>query len=89
MVAGLPVITTALNGASDLITDGANGFVLADPEDHMTLAERIAALHDPALRLAIGHAARQVSAGADIIGNCRAVEAVLAEVARETQSGTP
>ncbi len=87
MVAGLPVITTAVNGASDLITDGANGYVMADPEDHKALAERIAALRDPALRAVVGNAARQVSAIADIRSNCRAVEAVLAEVAREGQIG--
>jgi UDP-glucose:(heptosyl)LPS alpha-1,3-glucosyltransferase len=88
MVAGLPVITTAVNGASDLITDGANGYVIAEPEDHEALAERIAALHDPALRLALGRAARLASVDADIRGNCRAVEAVLAEVAQETQNGS-
>jgi UDP-glucose:(heptosyl)LPS alpha-1,3-glucosyltransferase len=81
MVAGLPVITTAVNGAADLITDGTTGYVLEDPEDHRTLAARIAALHDPTLRVTLGRAARLVSANVDIRANCRAVEAVLAEVA--------
>jgi UDP-glucose:(heptosyl)LPS alpha-1,3-glucosyltransferase len=89
MVAGLPVITTAMNGAADLITDGTNGFVLADPEDHRMLAARIAALHDPALRTAIGRTARLASAAADIRANCLAVEAVLAEVARDGQALNP
>jgi UDP-glucose:(heptosyl)LPS alpha-1,3-glucosyltransferase len=83
MVAGLPVVTTAVNGAADLITDGTNGYVLPDPEDDRMLAERIRALHDPTLRVTIGRAARLASANADISANCRAVEAVLAEVARE------
>jgi UDP-glucose:(heptosyl)LPS alpha-1,3-glucosyltransferase len=89
MVAGLPVITTAVNGAADLITDGTDGYVLADPEDHQALADRIATLHDPSLRTAIGRAARLASARADIRVNCRAVEAVLAEVAQEDQSLNP
>ena len=89
MVAGLPVITTALNGASDFITDGANGYVLADPEDHRALADHIAALSDPVLRSSIGQAARLAAAGADIRANCRAVEAVVAEVADEIQSSRP
>jgi UDP-glucose:(heptosyl)LPS alpha-1,3-glucosyltransferase len=87
MVAGLPVITTAVNGAADLITDGTDGYVLADPEDHRMLARRIAALHDPTLRKIVGHAARLASATADIRANCRAVEAVLAEAARESRAG--
>jgi UDP-glucose:(heptosyl)LPS alpha-1,3-glucosyltransferase len=83
MVAGLPVITTAANGAADLIIDGTDGYVLSDPEDHRMLAARIAALHDPTLRVTIGRAARLASANADIRANCRAVETVLAEVAGE------
>jgi UDP-glucose:(heptosyl)LPS alpha-1,3-glucosyltransferase len=89
MVAGLPVVTTAMNGAADLITDGTSGFVLPDPEDHRALAARIVALREPALRTAMGRAARSTAAGADIRANCRAVEAVLADVARECQSLNP
>ena len=63
--------------------------MLPDSEDHASLAERIAALHDPALRSDIGRAARLASAGADIRANCRAVEAVLAVVASEGQSLNP
>jgi UDP-glucose:(heptosyl)LPS alpha-1,3-glucosyltransferase len=83
MACGLPVITTAANGAADLITNGIDGYVIGDPEDYMLLAERIAVLHDPRLRASIGKAARRASATADIRTNCSAVEAVMAEVARE------
>jgi UDP-glucose:(heptosyl)LPS alpha-1,3-glucosyltransferase len=83
MACGLPVVTTAANGAADLITDGTDGYVIVDPEDHVLLAERIAALHDPGLRAHIGEAARLAAARADIRTNCAAVEAVLAEVAAE------
>jgi UDP-glucose:(heptosyl)LPS alpha-1,3-glucosyltransferase len=83
MACGLPVITTTVNGAADLITDGTDGYVISDPEDHVTLAERIAALRDSGLRARIGKAARLASASADIRANCAAVEALLAEVAGE------
>ena len=89
LVAGLPVVTTAMNGAADLITDGTDGFVLPDPEDYRALAARIAALRDPVLRSAIGQAAQAAAVGADIRANCRAVEAVLAQVAEECQSLSP
>jgi UDP-glucose:(heptosyl)LPS alpha-1,3-glucosyltransferase len=86
MACGLPVITTTVNGAADLITDGTDGYVISDPEDHVTLAERIAALRDPGQRARIGKAARLASASADIRANCAAVEALLAEVAGELRT---
>jgi UDP-glucose:(heptosyl)LPS alpha-1,3-glucosyltransferase len=48
--AGLPVITTRHNGASELMTDGVQGFTLPDPADHLALALRMEAMLDePAL----------------------------------------
>ncbi len=41
LASGLPVITTHFNGASGIITEGQEGFVIADPRDHQTLAEKI------------------------------------------------
>jgi len=40
--AGLPVVTSSLNGAGELIREGVNGTVLADPSDAPALAEAIA-----------------------------------------------
>jgi UDP-glucose:(heptosyl)LPS alpha-1,3-glucosyltransferase len=42
LACGLPVITTAWNGASELITDGRQGYVLSTPDAH---GELTAALH--------------------------------------------
>src|SRR3972149_3184408 len=47
MASGLPVITTASNGASELIVDGCHGFILSDPTDHHGLGARILDLADP------------------------------------------
>lgn len=41
LASGLPVITSAFNGASELIDEGLNGHTLADPADIDTLAKTI------------------------------------------------
>lgn len=59
MASGLPVITTRANGASELITNGVDGWILRDagrPED---LASKIAALIQGRAWEAMGRAARR------------------------------
>ncbi len=41
MASGLPVITTTSNGASGILTNGEDGFVIEDPRNIETLSERI------------------------------------------------
>ncbi len=43
MASGLPVITTADNGASELISDGIEGFIIKNPLDADAFAEKISA----------------------------------------------
>ena len=81
--AGLPVITTAINGAAELIDDGITGFVLADPDDVTSLSVRLRALLDPGLRRRIGNAALAASKQHDLDTNLAAVEAVLARCVRQ------
>jgi UDP-glucose:(heptosyl)LPS alpha-1,3-glucosyltransferase len=83
LAAGLPVITTAMDGASELIASGQSGFVLPDPEDVATLAAHMRRLLHPGTRSGIGAAARDVALRHDSRDNFRAVEAVLAQVADE------
>lgn len=83
LAAGLPVITTAMNGASELITDGRSGFVLPDPEDVPALAASMRQLLDPGRRRCIGIAAREMAVHHDSRDNFRAVEELLLEVAGE------
>jgi UDP-glucose:(heptosyl)LPS alpha-1,3-glucosyltransferase len=85
--AGLPVITTAKNGAAELIRDGETGFVLADPEDVAMLAERMRRLLDPALRRRMGAAAREASQGHDVRANHEAVLSVLLANRRARNAG--
>jgi UDP-glucose:(heptosyl)LPS alpha-1,3-glucosyltransferase len=54
MACGLPVITTATNGAAELITDGEHGFILRSP-DVAELARRVTALDNRAQRSRMGH----------------------------------
>ena len=58
---GLPVITSRLNGASELMTDGVDGFILDDPADVSALAEKMQELLDPAKREAMGTAGRRMA----------------------------
>jgi UDP-glucose:(heptosyl)LPS alpha-1,3-glucosyltransferase len=57
MVASLPCITTRWDGASEMIEDGVNGYVLDDPRDTRTLADRVEQLRDAGLRKRLGEAA--------------------------------
>ena len=58
---GLPVITTRCNGASELMTNGKEGFVLDDPADWATLAARMGNLIDEARREEMGAAGRELA----------------------------
>jgi UDP-glucose:(heptosyl)LPS alpha-1,3-glucosyltransferase len=49
---GLPTITTAQNGASEMIERGRHGYVLADPSDVAGLARGISELLEPRTRQA-------------------------------------
>ena len=62
MACGLPVITSALAGTSEVVRDGENGFVLEDPRDAATLAQRIAYLQaNSSLRSTLGEAASRTA----------------------------
>jgi glycosyltransferase involved in cell wall biosynthesis len=59
MASGLPVITTPTTGASELIVDGKNGYVVP-PRDPQAIRDRLAHLAaHPALLQAMGAAARE------------------------------
>jgi UDP-glucose:(heptosyl)LPS alpha-1,3-glucosyltransferase len=69
LAAGLPVITTSHNGASEIMTDNHDGFVLEDPADWRHLAQRLDALVDPATRFRLGVAGRKLAERYPIEGN--------------------
>ncbi len=87
MACGLPVATTAMNGAADTIVSGTSGFVLPSPEDVPALAGAMRSLLDPATRQALGRAAREAIERHDIRDNYRSVESVLIRIADRGEHG--
>ena len=55
MACGLAVITSVNNGGSQIITEGVDGFIVADPEDSIALADLLRRLaQQPELRSHVG-----------------------------------
>jgi UDP-glucose:(heptosyl)LPS alpha-1,3-glucosyltransferase len=61
MVSGLPCVTTRWDGASEMIEDGVNGFVLREPDDVTGLCDRVRRLADPRFRAEMGRSAARVA----------------------------
>jgi glycosyltransferase involved in cell wall biosynthesis len=64
MACGLPVIASVRAGASEIISDGRDGFVLQNPEDEEEIAALLRRLVEkPELRAKIGEEASQTARG--------------------------
>jgi glycosyltransferase involved in cell wall biosynthesis len=62
MACGLPVITSVTNGGSQIITEGADGFVLRDAQDSAALSRLITQLYEqPELQRSIGENAARTA----------------------------
>ncbi|MDY0041426.1 MAG: glycosyltransferase family 4 protein, partial [Desulforhabdus sp.] len=61
MACGLPVITSSSSGASELIRNGENGYVLNNPTDHKELADLLRLCSDPGRLKIMGRIAREIS----------------------------
>ena len=87
MACGLPVITSIFAGASQIITDGVDGFVLQDPGDALTLTNNLESLqqhHD--LQLRMGEQARRTAEAYTWERNAAAVWEFLNEVASKRRA---
>ena len=62
MAAGLPVITTEVNGVSEIMQDGVSGFIVDDPQDDARIAARMEALLCADTRRRMGEEARRAAA---------------------------
>jgi glycosyltransferase involved in cell wall biosynthesis len=59
LASGVPVVTSAMAGAAELIRDGESGYVVADPEDDAAFAAAVdRVLADPAARAVMARGAR-------------------------------
>ncbi len=59
--AGLPILTTRHNGASELIEDGRSGLIVDDPTNCSEMGERVLELFDAERRHMLGGAAREMA----------------------------
>jgi UDP-glucose:(heptosyl)LPS alpha-1,3-glucosyltransferase len=75
--AGLPVVTTAVNGASEVFREGESGFLLEDPLDSPGLANRMEKLLSSDLRRRMGEQARLVAEAHPVERNTRETLEVL------------
>jgi len=86
MACGLPVIASVNAGVSQIITDGADGFVLKDPNDAAMLARHLKNLYEyPDLRLRVGENARRTAEAYTWDRNAQAVWELLNEIASKKQ----
>jgi glycosyltransferase involved in cell wall biosynthesis len=88
MACGLPVITSATNGTAEIITDGRDGFVLADPRDAAGLRERIRRLYEnPSLRRTVGENAARTAEAYTWERNAAEVYAVFEQALKRKREG--
>jgi UDP-glucose:(heptosyl)LPS alpha-1,3-glucosyltransferase len=80
MSSGLACITTRWDGAAEVVSDGVSGFVLAEPTDVGRLADCVQKLRHPALRKAMGEAARVSSQRGSMAQHARELLAVYEDV---------
>jgi UDP-glucose:(heptosyl)LPS alpha-1,3-glucosyltransferase len=83
MACGLPVITTRDNGAAEIIEDGVDGFVVADPSDADAVARGISALSDDDARAAASAAARKKSLSFTVDRNAEETLAIYRSLREE------
>ena len=87
MAAGLPVITTAVNGASEILRDGVSGFIVDDPQDDARIAARMEALLCADTRRRMGEEARRAAEGLTLERNASETLSVL-EAAWRKKTGS-
>jgi UDP-glucose:(heptosyl)LPS alpha-1,3-glucosyltransferase len=83
LACGLPVVTTRENGASELIEDGKNGFVVGNPDDFEDLSEAIIKLMDPEIRNSMAQNTFESVKHLTIEEHARRVCRVYEEILRE------
>lgn len=88
MAAGIPVVTTRVNGVSEILRDGESGFLLTDPMDDAGLAGRMETLLSEDLRRRMGREARRDAEALPVERNVRETLAVLERAWAERTGGS-
>jgi len=77
LAAGLPVITSAQNGASEIITNEADGYILPRADDLNLIVHLLQHLADPAHRARFRQSAQTLAQQYDLARNLDATLAVF------------
>lgn len=87
LASGLAVITTSSNGASGIITQGEEGFILSNPRNRQTLKQQISSHFDKETRRRTSVAARHLAEHYSLEKNYRAMMEIFQKRAmgREAQ----
>jgi len=83
LASGLPVITTIYDGASGVMEDGKEGFVMRSPADYVALAEKISLFFNDELRQKASIAAREKAEKYPAEKNCEEIIEIYNEVVAE------
>jgi len=78
---GLPVVVSREDGASSLLTEGVQGWVVRDPGDAREIAFRMKELLDPGRREAMGAQARVLAEHNDAADAFQRLEALCRDAA--------
>ena len=84
---GLPCITTAFNGAAEVMTDGREGFVIDSPDAVETWADRIRQLSSEPLRRKMSHNALLLREQVSMSRHVRELDALFTEMADRKRRG--
>ena len=84
LASGLPVITTRYDGASGVIDNGIEGFVMENPMDYKALAEKISLFFDDEFREKASIAAREKAEKYPAEKNCEEIIEIYNEVVAES-----
>ncbi|MEW6325381.1 MAG: glycosyltransferase family 4 protein [Nitrospirota bacterium] len=80
MLAGLPVVATAVDGVGDVVQDGVNGYLISAGDVDRIARRVVELLRAPALRHRMGEAARALPGEFDIDRMVRQQEALYLEL---------
>ena len=86
MAGGLPSITTTFNGASGIITDGKDGYIISHPPDSSELADKMRLLMDHKKRQEMSEEAALTGQKYSAERNHQEVMKVLEEAAKSKKS---
>lgn len=89
LAAGLPAITTRLNGASERLTDGRQGYVIDSPDRVDELADRLGRLADPEHRQACAERAPLAVADCSMEDHARRIKELYETIVAERRAASP